>query len=274
MNTILVAIDFSNSSSEVLKKAIFISNMMKSDLKVVHVVEDNIFNFHKDSSRIKFNCLKYLKEEFPTIKEKDFYLKVGTVEDEIFNLSKELKSLLVITGASGENFSLENFFMGSTTKKLIRTLEIPTLIIKNSIQKEYKKILIPTDFSEDSKYVIENTLKFFPNSLIQLLHMYNIPFKNRLNMYGIDNETSQKYYVNMTKKVFSDGDKFMSSVENCKDKLSLKVENDTLVDRYINDENENSNEFDLISLHTTGNISFFTFDILDKSKYDVLVFKK
>lgn len=67
MSLILVATDFSVNCSKVLQKAIFLANEKKFKLKVVHVVEDGIFNFYDHKAKIKFNCMKFLNEKFSNI---------------------------------------------------------------------------------------------------------------------------------------------------------------------------------------------------------------
>ena len=274
-SSILVATDFSNNCDGVLNKVITLCENKGLDLNLVHVVEDKIFKFQNDPEKIKLNCIKFLKEHFPKINEKNFYFKVGCIEEEITKLAKELNSSLVVIGNSGENFSFEKLIMGSTTKKIIRSLDVPTLVIKNMKIIDYKYILVPTDFSEGSKKVIESTLNFFPNSKINLLHVYSVPFESRLNMYGIDKEHATQYISNIAKDNIEEGNKFIASFQSNSDKLTLTVENDVLTSEYFRDDNSHwLSGIDLISLHTTGNISFFTFDMLEKSQKDVLIIKK
>ena len=274
MGLILVATDFSKNCSKVLEKAIFLANQRDYQLKVIHVIEDGIFDFNDNDSKIKFNCLSFLNENFPNIEEKDFYIRVGSIEDEVSKLTKELAASMLVIGASGENFSFEKLIMGSTTKKIIRELEVPTLVIKNETLKDYKNILMPTDFTDESKTALTETLKLLPNSFVKLLHVYSVPFSDRLNMYGIDKGNAQDYITTIVKDVSREGSDFINSLDE-KNRVVLETKNDILIPDYFNDTSRNSlGEIDLISLHTTGSISFFTFDMLEKSKKDVLIFKR
>lgn len=275
-NSILVATDFSKHCGQVLKKALVLANDKNLELNIVHVVEDSIFNFQKKPDRIKYNCIRFLKENFPEIDESRFYFKVGTIEKEITKLAKKLNTSFLIIGNSGENFSFEKLIMGSTTKKIIRSLRIPTLVIKNSKIIDYKYILVPTDFTKESKKVVENTYDLFPNSRINLLHIYSVPFENRLNMYGIDKDNAKKFVSNIIKFNLEEGHKFIRTFsEENQEKTSLSIENDVLASEYFREDKSHwLDAIDLISLHTTGSISFFTFDMLEKSEKDVLIFKK
>ena len=81
--SILVATDFSDNCDKVLNKVLTLSKNKDFDLNIVHVVEDKIFKFQKHPEKIKYNCIKFLKEHFPEINEDNFYFRVGCIEDEV-----------------------------------------------------------------------------------------------------------------------------------------------------------------------------------------------
>lgn len=273
--SILVATDFSEHCDQVLEKAIALSKSKNLELNIIHVVEESIFRFQQNSEKIKDNCTNFLNEHFPEISKENFYFKVGSIEKEIKNLVKELNTSLLIIGNSGENFSFEKLIMGSTTKKIIRALDIPTLVVKNNKIVDYKYILVPTDFSKESKKSIESAFSIFPKARITLLHVYSVPFENRLNMYGMDKEHSKQYVSSIANYNLEEGYKFVKTFSTNQDKLYLSVENDVLTSEYFRDRNNHwLDGIDLVSLHTTGNISFFTFEMLEKSEKDVLILKK
>lgn len=273
--SILVATDFSEHCDQVLRKALALAKSKGLELNIVHVVEDSIFNFQDKPEKIKFNCIKFLKENFPQIDKKRFYFKVGSIEKEITKLAKEIKTSLLVIGNSGENFSFEKLIMGSTTKKIIRSLDIPALVIKNSEIIDYRYILVPTDFTMESKKAVESTFKLFPACRINLLHVYSVPFENRLNMYGIDKTQAKQFVSNIARYNLNEGNKFLNTFTENKERLTLSVENDVLTSEYFRDkDNHWLDGIDLISLHTTGSISFFTFDMLEKSEKDVLILRK
>lgn len=273
--SILVATDFSEHCDQVLTKAFALANSKGLKLNIVHVVEDSIFKFEDKPEKIKANCIKFLMKNFPQIELNRFYFKVGNIEDEIEKLANEIKASMLVIGNSGENFSFEKLIMGSTTKKIIRTLDIPTLVIKNNKIIDYKYILVPTDFTDESKKSIEDSFKLFPEGRINLLHVYSVPFGNRLNMYGIDDTNAKQYVSNIASQNLEEGYNFIDRFIDNKKKLTLTIENDVLTSEYFTEVNSDLLDgVDLISLHTTGNISFFTFEMLERSDKDVLIIRK
>ncbi|QOG12507.1 universal stress protein [Arcobacter sp. FWKO B] len=271
--SILVSIDFSKVSEIVLNKAIFLSNKYGWKLYIAHVVEDSFFSFKDDIYKIKNNCWKFLEQKFPHINKDSFFISKGDIQTELQKLEKELNINLLIIGSSGESFRLDRLITGSTTKKIIRSSNIPVLVIKNDKQKEYNKILMPTDFSNESKKAIDDTLEIFDNADITLLHIYSIPFESRLGIYGIEKEDAVNFSSQITAQNVDMAQKFMGSLSNLKHNVSIEMRNDVLTPTYFNDE-EWLYGVDLVSLHTTGKISFFTFDMLDHSTKDVLIFKE
>lgn len=180
---------------------------------------------------------------------------------------------MLIIGASGESFSLDRLITGSTTKKIVRNSDIPVLVIKNKKEKVYKNILMPTDFSKESKTAISDTLKIFDDANITLLHIYSIPFESRLGIYGIEKDDAINFSSQIAAQNVSQAGEFMSDLGDIKHKVSIEMKNDVLTPTYFNDE-EWLHGVDLVSLHTTGKISLFTFDMLEHSTKDVLIFKE
>lgn len=180
---------------------------------------------------------------------------------------------MLVIGASGESFSLDRMITGSTTKKIIRTMQTPVLVVKNKKEKVYKNILVPTDFSKESKTAISDTLNIFQDAKITLLHIYSVPFESRLGIYGIQKDDAINFSSQITSQNVSQAGEFMSSLGDIKHKVSIEMKNDVLTPTYFNDE-EWLLGMDLVALHTTGKISLFTFDMLEHSTKDVLIFKE
>jgi nucleotide-binding universal stress UspA family protein len=271
--SVLVATDFSQNSKIVLHKAIFLAKENNWKIKILHVVEDTFFRASVDFNQAKINCQNFLAKHFPTIDLEDLYIKQGDTANETVLLAKEIDAKLIIIGASGENFSLERLVLGSTTKKIIRSLEVPVLVVKNNKEKLYKNILMPTDFSDNSLVAVKDTFEIFPSGLVTLLHVYSVPFESRLNLYGIDKEHANSFASSIAQENLRDGNQFIEKLDGYKNKIFLDIKNDVLAPEYFTD-NEWLDGVDLISLHTTGQISFFTFDMLERSIKDVLIFKE
>ncbi len=272
--TILVAIDFSESSFSVLKKAIEFCNKKDGEIHVVHIIEKSIFSFKKvrNIDEISKHSWEKLEKEFPTLEYKNFHCFSGAVKDEIAKVATIIKADIVIIGNSGENFVLEDIFIGSNTKEIVRSLNIPTLVLKSQHELKYNTILIPTDLSDYSAILIKKIVEIFPTSKLKLLNFYIVPFENRLNTYGFDSAEVKDFGFSIKSESELAMYKFVEKLEINTNLLETILIKGSLNSKTFIDEVEILNG-DLVAMHTTGAISFFAFDILEKSKLDVLIYR-
>ncbi len=270
---ILVAIDFSKDSFSVLQKAIEFTEKFDGIVDVVHVVENSFFSPKKDLSYIREHSVKKLSEKFPDINDENFHCVSGKIKSEIAKTAQILNSDLIIMGKSGETFFLGDAYMGSHTKDIIRSSGIPVIVVKSDHKLKYKNILMLTDFSEASAKAIKSVTALFPDSAIKLLSFYLVPFENRLGSYGFNSKDLIEYKHSLMKESQKNLDTFLNSLQLPQSvNISGKVHKSSLNPKLFEKEVEDIN-FDLVALHTTGNVSFYAMDILETSKKDVVVLK-
>ena len=84
----------------------------------------------------------------------------GEVYKDVNEVVKEKNIDLVIMGSQGTNGFME-LFIGSNTEKVVRTSEIPVLVIKNN-HEDFKtdNFVYATDFSEECKIPFNQAKKF------------------------------------------------------------------------------------------------------------------
>ena len=271
-HSILVAIDFSDSSEIVLKKALKLSINKGWDIYVTHIIERGFFGIETDFDTAKKNCISFLEQKFPQIKHSHFYCIEGDIKAEILKLAENLAVNLIVLGSSGESFSLEKLLLGSTTKKIIRESSVPVLVVKNEDEPLYRNIVIPTDFTDASKKVVENTANLFPESLLKLLHLYSVPFEGRLNIYGFDKSSALDFSRQIGIEQEFQCKEFVKHLHVNKDKIQSIVKKGILNVKYFGDDGWLFDS-DLVVLHTTGSLSFFAFDLLESSTKDVIIYK-
>ncbi|MBW6488520.1 universal stress protein [Sulfurimonas sp.] len=269
----LVAIDFSDDSLVVLQKAIDFTKKRDGIVDVVHVVENSFFSPKKDLSYIREHSLKKLNEKFPDINDENFHCLGGKIKNDVAKTAQILNSDLIIMGKSGETFFLGDAYMGSHTKDIIRSSGIPVIVVKSEHELKYKNILMLSDFSAESKEAIKKMVNLFPDSNIKLLNFYLIPFENRLNNYGFDSADLHDYQLHLIEESKQKLDAFLNSLELPKEiNISATARKSSLNPKLFESEVQDIS-FDLVAVHTTGNISFYALDILENSKKDVIILK-
>ena len=130
--------------------------------------------------------MKIAHEQFEKTMEQDFLkdIKVEvTVEthkafDGITEAIRQLDIDLVVMGSSGAT-GLKEMFIGSNTEKVVRTSDVPVLVIKNGIENfNVRNFVFASDFTKDQKLVFEQALDF-ANSFGATLHLLFVNTPNR-----------------------------------------------------------------------------------------------
>lgn len=133
---ILLATDFTRPSENAAEYALMLARRDNAALYVVHVVNvtDDIAAFFASSGlenlesnaekKLRIFCSKHLKG-YKNIKAE---VLAGVPHREILRFSKANKNDLVIVGSYGKG-SMDRFFLGSTTERIIRKSACPVLVI-------------------------------------------------------------------------------------------------------------------------------------------------
>jgi universal stress protein E len=175
---ILVAIDFSRSANAALEQAICLAKQHRSRLVLVHALRDLRQAVHQTSYEARLNFLygdgvKFQQEIRRTSDEKmrqllaqrdvtGLEVKSETVTgDPIVALIRAVQQEscdLVLAGTRGLS-GWEQFFVGSTAKRLIHNCPASVWIVKSEHAGTPTKVLAATDFSEVSRKAVLEGLR-------------------------------------------------------------------------------------------------------------------
>ena len=269
---LLVAIDFSETSITVLKKAFFLAQKHEGEVHVLHVVEGAWFTMKQDLKSIQAHNWERLHQQFPQLEKKAFHCTQGNIVREISELSEKIGATMLVLGSSGENYMFKELLVGSTTKNIIQNAQVPVLVVKNDKEPEPTHILIPTNFSDHSKKVVEETASIFKEAKLTLLNIYDIPFEGRLRVYGFSDSDVADYNMQLIAQEELNAEIFLRSLQLPKERVEMFKRKGPLSHSLFLEESK-SHATDMISLHTSGSLSFFALDVLEESDQDVLIFK-
>ena len=189
MKKILVPTDFSIYSENALNVAATIAKEQNAELIVLHMLGLTHSGLNKNANRGAAEAIFHLKlaeKEFNTLLKKD-YLKGLKVKEQVENYTNfiELNQLaldndidLIVMGSHGAS-GIEEAFVGSNTEKVVRTSDVPVLVIKNKIDDfKAKEVVFACDFKVESINAYRSALKLFSNfnSNIHLLYV-NLPHR-------------------------------------------------------------------------------------------------
>ncbi|MDM5263251.1 universal stress protein [Sulfurovum sp. XTW-4] len=182
LKRILVGLDVTEKSNNVLKRALSVANEHKADLFIVHAVQtpwlgvpsyfggkDVVIDHQSIAQKIE-KKIKPLNREF---KVNCFvFVKEGNPQDVILYESKLNQIDMIIIGAHSKAKGKKGF-LGTTAQKVAHLSHLPVLIVKNSAKNPYKNIIAPTDFGMQSKQSILFAKDIFPSAKINVVNAFD-----------------------------------------------------------------------------------------------------
>lgn len=183
MKTILVPIDFSDYSEHALEVAAKIAKRHGASLVALHMMGLSQAVLTKDDSQEVFEAMYYMKladKRFEEFLDRD-YLKgleiQTTVQNyklfhEIDSVAQEFNADLIVMGSHGSS-GLREVFVGSNTEKVVRTSEIPVLVVKNRMGDEpMNKVVFANNFDEENVNSFLKAKKLFDDLGVEMQMVY------------------------------------------------------------------------------------------------------
>ncbi|MFA5556187.1 MAG: universal stress protein [Flavobacteriaceae bacterium] len=173
MKKILVPTDFSEHAEFALKAAAQIAKKNNGEIILLHMLElpsqvvDKVAGRTGDVPEIMFFIQK-TREHFEKIKNSSFLDGIPVTEavqferafEGIIQASKGHNVDLVVMGSHGTS-GVQGFFVGSNTEKVVRTSDIPVLVVKKELDiKDINKFVFASDFTDEMKKPFENAVAF------------------------------------------------------------------------------------------------------------------
>lgn len=275
MKKILVPTDFSPQAENALKVAAQLAKKHESEIYLLHMLElplNLIDQANSSSGGSLPEALFFMKlahKRFKEVLESDYLEGITVYEtvqfheafDGIIEVAKENEVDLIIMGSHGAS-GFKEMFIGSNTEKVVRTSNIPVLVIKNGL-KEFKidNFVFATDFSEECKKPFKQAIKF-AESVGAKMHLLFI-------------NTATNFLTTIEAKEVMD--KFLSGIEI--KNHSLNIYNDTSVEKGVLNYAQ-AIDADLIGMATHGRKGLSHFfngsvseDLVNHAKRPVITFK-
>lgn len=188
MKRILVPTDFSKNAEYALRVAAQIAKKNNSEIYLLHMLELPHQGNDAISSGSAIPQIMFFKDmainKLETLMDADFLEGINVSEiiqfekafDGIMEISKKNNVDLIVMGSHGAS-GYEEMFIGSNAEKVVRSSEVPVLIIKNETA-EFKadKLVFASDFSDEIKKPFAKLVEFATifNSHLDLV-MINTP---------------------------------------------------------------------------------------------------
>jgi len=172
MKKILVPTDFSEHAEYALKVAAQIAKKNNGEIVLLHMLELPSQNVDfvgggGDIPEVMFFIQK-AREKFEEVKKSPYLDGIPVTEavqferafEGIIKASKVHSIDLVVMGSHGTS-GVQGFFVGSNTEKVVRTSDIPVLVVKRELDiKEINKFVFASDFKEEVKKPFAKAIAF------------------------------------------------------------------------------------------------------------------
>jgi len=273
MKRILVPTDFSEHAENALRVAAQIARKHDGEIVLLHMLElpgqsSDAIGQGSDIPELMFFKNKAIERvedmmDFPFLEgiEVSEVIQFEKAFDGIINISKKNNIDLIVMGSHGAS-GFQEMFIGSNTEKVVRSSEIPVLVIKKdegdfSVQ----NFVFASDFADEIKGSFAKVVEFANN------------FDAHLNLLMVNTPNSFKS-TDVAQKIMND---FISGFNL--NNYTLHIYNDTNVEKGILNFAKSINA-DLIGMSTHGRKGLSHFfngsiseDLVNHAKRPVITFK-
>ncbi len=198
MKTILVPTDFSSHSENALRTAATIARANKATILVVHMAGMTDGLLTRDEAYNALESVYYVKlaeKHFTEFLDKPYLEGIAVQQavkkhrnfSEINDVAKENDAGLIVMSSHGSS-GLEEVLVGSNTEKVVRTSEIPVLVIKQMVS-DFKldSGVFASDFSLENIAAYKKAKEFFNQFGASMNLVYvNTPNRNFKSSKEID----------------------------------------------------------------------------------------
>lgn len=200
LKKILVATDFSLKADNAILRAIDIAKKNAAHITLIHVAKKDQTNqwikkILPFTKKIMLSPIEYAEQQLKK-KIKSFaahkikingVVFIGHPAETIVKYAKKQKIDLLVMGARGE-YSIHDWFVGTTTESVAKTTKTPFLVVKNSPKQSYKNILIPVDFSLSSQLAVQFAIEYIQKTKFEVMHVADHEFESFLQDGHMDAE--------------------------------------------------------------------------------------
>ena len=197
IRTILAPTDLSIPARHAAERAALLARICGARLVLQHVVHSGALEtlrhlFASVPADLQQRLLDEAREELRTLAAElaarvallDVQLAAGAVVAEIANQADALDAELLVLGARGASL-VRDLSIGSTTERVLRRSGRPLLVVRRAPHHDYRRVLVPVDFSPRALKAVRMAMALAPQAEIVLLHAFEVPFEGRLRHAGV-----------------------------------------------------------------------------------------
>ncbi|GGC23550.1 universal stress protein [Novosphingobium marinum] len=237
---IVVATDLHSRSDRAVDRAVRLGRKTGRPVKVVHVVDpDSASAEHEERTIAQVRDAMPLGED-----EVDIILAHGSPPKAICQAADDQGAYVIVVAVARYN-DLRDYFLGTAVDHVIRNAKAPVIVVKQRPHEDYRKILVPSDFSKHSKEALIAAARLFPKTTIHVLHAYHVPYEGWQTADYVKDDAKESNQRELD-EFLSDPDIVAALGERITGKIAYGP-----VDKAVADAVE-EDEYDLVALSSHG----------------------
>lgn len=173
---VLVGTDLSARSDRAVDRAFQLAQGWNTRLVVVHAIEAG--SPLVDDTALADRAIRAVLPQ-PASAVVDILPAIGPAPSTISAAARSSASRLVVTGVARMNH-VGDYFVGTAVDHMVRTADVPVLVVKQRPHRNYRAMLVATDCSDCSRHALLHAAQMFPHIPIHLVHAFHVPYEGWL----------------------------------------------------------------------------------------------
>ena len=176
MKKLLLATDLSPRPDLALQRAMDLARMHGAALSAVYVVDEDLPPALAEV--VKSGAERIIRERLAALPDGDkvaVTVRSGRPANEILRHAADEQAELIVLGVHRTG-GLKDMFRGTTAERVIRTGNVPVLVVKAAAEGPYRRVVIGTDFSVHARRAMQLALRLASGAELYLVHAFLVPF--------------------------------------------------------------------------------------------------
>jgi nucleotide-binding universal stress UspA family protein len=183
LRSLLICVDLSPASDRVVARAALLPLAKGARLTLMHVVPKLLTSSAKKRAESDARAaLEALAEKLAALTPEGVVIrhvvKSGTPAAEVAKQATTAKAELIVMGRGGGR-AIRDVFLGSTAERVIRTGQLPVLVVRLPAQTPYARPALAMALDEAADQALDMLLRVIPppRPSVTLIHAFEVPFQ-------------------------------------------------------------------------------------------------
>lgn len=203
-----------------------------------------------------------------------FSARLGDTVTELLAASEARSVDMVVIGNPSGNFFEK--LVGTTADKLIRLSRHPVLLVRNAPVHGYREVLVPVDFSLESRHAARLALKIAPKAHIVFLHAFRVWPEGKMREAGVYDDIINSYRTKYREQAKQELNQFIEDLGPIAQEITRVVEFGWAVPVITSYEGKMAPDLIVMGRHSNSRLQDFLIGsvarrTVDQSTSDVLI---